>query len=144
MQKIAVVVLLALAALGCEEVYTECRPDLAPGDFPPGDTVELRYDQCSVVCERFESLGCRLGCPYLPDAGLDAGVQTTELGCMDSCLYAVDTVTNPRPNASEEAISRTLRCYAGASSCRQVSACSHLCGDDGGEVWPDEMQCSPH
>jgi hypothetical protein len=141
MRAIAIAALLGLAGLGCEEVYTECRPERAPSDFPPGGDLMSRPAQCDFVCLHLASLGCHLGCPYLPDGGLDAGVQTTDLSCYDSCIWAVDTMSNEQPNASEEAITHTLQCYAGAETCRQFAACSRLCGDDGGQVWPDDMQC---
>ncbi|MBI5503145.1 MAG: hypothetical protein HY907_23070 [Deltaproteobacteria bacterium] len=127
---VSTVVLLA----GCEEIYTECRPERAPSDFPPASDTAAR---CAAVCAHFDSLGCRLGCPYLPDGGLDAGgVQVTALDCLEACATAAAA-----PDVPAAALDAVLRCYAGTETCLQVGACSRLCGDSAGPVWTVPVNC---
>lgn len=126
-----------LAAAGCDEEYTECHPERAPSDFPDAEDREAR---CAAVCEHFATIGCNLGCPHVPDGGLDAGLETSEIDCALSCLYATDTTTSSS-DLDDEAVDRVMRCYAGADTCLQVGACSRLCGDDGVAVWPNDDLC---
>lgn len=130
----ALIVLLA----GCEEEYESCITDRASDTFPADDD---RSAQCTAVCEHMRAIGCQLGCPYLPDAGPDAdptSVETSELDCWTSCLAAVAD----EQGAAADALNRVFRCYAGAEYCRQIGACSRLCGVDGGPVWPQELLCT--
>ena len=132
---IVITVLLGAFGAGCEEVYEDCRPERAPADFPgPADPAA----QCAAVCAHFDSIGCGLGCPFLPDGGIDAGTQIVQLDCQATCLTALTTPSG----ASAESLDRTLRCYAGTDSCTQVGACSRLCGDTGGITWPVDLICT--
>jgi hypothetical protein len=136
MRLVLAAAMACLLGLGCEEEYTECHPERAPDDFP---APEDRLAQCQAICEHVEAIGCGLGCPYLPEGGLDAGVQTDELECMASCANATDAVLHPE--LSQDAVTNVLRCYAGTKACRQIGACTRLCGPEEGLVWPNDLLC---
>ena len=127
-----------VSATACEEEYTECNEDRAPADFPPP---EDRSAQCEAVCSHMEAIGCRLGCPFMPDAGPDAdptSIETSSFDCWTSCMAGVSS----RPDVADIDVTRALRCYAGTETCRQLGACTRLCALDGGAVWPDELLCT--
>jgi hypothetical protein len=131
-----VLYVLVVGTFACDEEYRECHPDRAPAEFPEAAD---RAGRCTAVCDHLGAIGCRLGCPYLTEEGLDGGVQTTNVDCFATCMTATDHASNASVDAG--AVDRALRCYAGAETCGQVGACSRLCGAGGGDTWPEPLLC---